>query len=50
MLREQLLDDMADMTSLLLADCLENMDMNGIRDKNLRGFKGYCFHVFYLAL
>jgi hypothetical protein len=26
------------------------MDMNGIRHKDLGGFKGYCFHGCYLAI
>jgi hypothetical protein len=41
---EELLDDMADMTALLLADSLEDMEMNRGRHKDLRGFIGYLFH------
>jgi hypothetical protein len=37
---------MADMAALLFGDCLENMEMDGVRCKDLRGFKGYSFHEF----
>jgi hypothetical protein len=30
--------------ALLIGNCLENVDMDGIRHKGLRGFKGYRFH------
>ncbi len=39
MVREELLDYVADVTALLLADCLENMDMDGIGHEDLGGFK-----------
>jgi hypothetical protein len=32
--------------ALLVGNCLENMDMDGIRHKDLLDFKGYCFHSF----
>jgi len=35
---------MADMAALLVGYCLENVDMDGIRFKDLRDFKGYGFH------
>jgi hypothetical protein len=41
---EQLLDNMAYMAALPVGNCLENMDMDGIRHKDLLDFKGYCFH------
>jgi hypothetical protein len=43
---EKLLDYVADVTALLFGDCLENMEMDGIRYKDLRDFKGYSFHSF----
>jgi hypothetical protein len=43
---EQLLDHMADMAALLVGNCLENMEMDGIRHKDLRDFKRYSFHSF----
>jgi hypothetical protein len=43
---EQLLDHVADVAALLFGDCLENMEMDGIRHKDLLGFKGYSFHSF----
>jgi hypothetical protein len=39
MLGEKLLNHMGDMTSLFIADCLKNMNMNGIRHEDLGGFK-----------
>jgi hypothetical protein len=46
MTREKLLDHMADMAALLVGDCLEYVEMDGIRYEDLRDFKGYCFHSF----
>jgi len=43
---EQLLNPIADVAALLVGNCLENMDMDGIRNKDLRDFKGYSFHSF----
>jgi len=43
---EQLLDHMADVAALFVGNCLENVDMDGIRYKDLRDFKGYSFHSF----
>jgi hypothetical protein len=37
---------MAYVAALLVGHCLENMDMDGIRHKDLRDFKGYGFHSF----
>jgi hypothetical protein len=45
MVREELLNHVTDMATLLLADCLENMDMDGVGHEDLRGFKGYSFHL-----
>jgi len=39
MLGEKLLNHMGDMTSLLVTDCLKDVNMDGIRHKDLRGFK-----------
>jgi hypothetical protein len=36
---EKLLNHMGYMTSLFIADCLKNVNMDGIRHKDLRGFK-----------
>lgn len=47
---EQLLDHMADMAALPVGNCLENMNMDRIRYKDLRDFKGYSFHSFYLLM
>ena len=43
---EQLLDHMADVAALLVGNCLKNVDMDGIRNKDMRDFKGYSFHGF----
>ncbi len=48
--REQLLDHMADMAALPFGNCLENVNMDRIRYKDLRDFKGYSFHSFYLLM
>ena len=45
MIREELLDYMTYMATLFIADCLKNVNMDGIRHKDLRGFKRYCFHT-----
>jgi hypothetical protein len=39
MTREELLDYMTDVATLFIADCLKNVNMDGIRHKDLRGFK-----------
>jgi hypothetical protein len=38
------------MAALPVRNCLENMDMDGVRHKCLRDFKGYSFHSFYLSI
>jgi hypothetical protein len=42
----QLMDHMADMAALLVGNCLENLEMDEIRHKDLRDFIRYSFHSF----
>lgn len=39
MLRVKLLNHVGYMASLLIAYCLKNVNVDGIRDKDMRGFK-----------
>jgi len=41
---EKLLNYMGYVATLFIANSLKNVNMDGIRHKDLRGFKGYSFH------